>query len=185
MSAGKLAAKLPRLCAIALLASCGATPRAPATATNGSTETPQRSNPPLRTVTVAFGDDEIVAEVADEHDERVLGLMHRPSLGADEGMLFVFPGKTSGGFWMKNTLIPLSIAYMERNDDGYEVLVLKDMEPCRADPCPDYPPGRPYDATLEVNRGWFEGHGVRPGDVAEVRDAEGKIISDLQVPSET
>ena len=122
------------------------------------------------TVEISFGDAAVTAEVADEHEERLIGLMNRRSLGADAGMLFKFEAKTSGGFWMKNTLIPLSIAYMSETDEGYEVLVILDMEPCRKDPCPDYPPGQQYDAALEVNEGWFDRHGVEAGDKATVSE---------------
>ena len=109
----------------------------------------------------------MIAEIADEHPERLLGLMNRRSLDRDAGMLFVFPAKSSGGFWMKNTLIPLSIAYMGRtDDDAFEVLAILDMEPCTEPSCPSYPPGETYDAALEVNQGWFADAGVRAGDVA-------------------
>lgn len=154
--------------ALALVVVFGSIACARAAPTASPTSTPVVSNPPLDTVEVAFGDEVVDAEVADSHRERMLGLMHRTSLGADAGMLFVFEAKTSGGFWMKNTLVPLSIAYMGRKGDTYEVLAILDMEPCRADPCPNYPPGRPYDATLEVNQGWFATHGVEVGDKAVI-----------------
>jgi uncharacterized membrane protein (UPF0127 family) len=158
--------------AVSLLfaSACASAPRTAApTPTTTPASSPLPSNPPLDTVEVAFGPRAVVAEVADEHEERILGLMHRPTLGDDAGMLFVFPAKSSGGFWMKNTLIPLSIAYMGRtDDDSFEVLAILDMEPCTADPCPSYPPGLTYDATLEVNQGWFDDAGVAAGDEARL-----------------
>lgn len=96
--------------------------------------------------------------------------MFRRQLGRNAGMLFVFEAPSTGGFWMKNTTIPLSIAYLRSTGtDSYEVLEILDMVPCRADPCPSYPPKEAYDAALEVNRGWYADHGVRVGDTATVR----------------
>lgn len=104
---------------------------------------------------------EVSVEVADSDPERQRGLMHRESLAADAGMVFVFPADTGGGFWMKNTLVPLSIAFYDR--DG-RILRILDMEPCRRDPCPIYDPGVRYRGALEVNRGAFRRWGVSEGD---------------------
>ncbi|WP_337845370.1 DUF192 domain-containing protein [Thermus sp.] len=100
-------------------------------------------------------------EVADTPERQAQGLMFRKTLGEDEGMVFLFPEPTGGGFWMKNTLIPLSIAFFDRQG---VILRILDMEPCRKDPCPVYYPGVVYQGALEVNRGWFAHRGVRPGD---------------------
>jgi uncharacterized protein len=104
---------------------------------------------------------EVAVELAETQEERTSGLMHRASLPADSGMLFVFEGPSQGGFWMKNTLIPLSIAFVAA--DGRIARIL-DMEPCEADPCPVYEPGVPYVQALEVNRGAFGRWGVEEGD---------------------
>jgi uncharacterized protein len=100
-------------------------------------------------------------EVADDADERQVGLMGRTSLEEDAGMVFVFPEPTAASFWMKDTLIPLSIAFW--NDDGAVAAIL-DMEPCEADPCPSYDPGVEFTFALEVNQGFFDDHGVAIGD---------------------
>jgi uncharacterized protein len=100
-------------------------------------------------------------QVADEPDEWQLGLMHRRSLARNAGMLFVFPRPTRGGFWMKNTLIPLSIAFLDARGRILRIMVMK---PCRADPCPTYDPGVVYRSALEVNRGSFGRWGARRGD---------------------
>jgi len=76
-------------------------------------------------------------------------------------MVFVFDGPAGGGFWMKNTLIPLSIAFW---DQSGLILKIMDMTPCWADPCPVYYPGVVYVGAVETNRGWFAAHAVRPGD---------------------
>lgn len=91
---------------------------------------------------------------------RQKGLMGRDHLPAGTGMVFRYPDDHNGGFWMKNTLIPLSIAYFAA--DGTVVSVL-DMEPCVADPCPGYPPNRSYRHALEVNQGFFAEIGLTEG----------------------
>jgi uncharacterized protein len=103
----------------------------------------------------------INVEVADEPDEWRVGLMHRRSLGPNAGMIFVFPQPIRGGFWMKNTLIPLSIAFLDRRGRILRIMV---MSPCRADPCPTYDPKVAYKGALEVNRGSFSRWGARRGD---------------------
>ncbi|TFU17193.1 DUF192 domain-containing protein [Thermus tengchongensis] len=99
-------------------------------------------------------------EVADTPERQAQGLMFRKSLGEDEGMVFLFPTPTAGGFWMKNTLIPLSIAFFDRQG---VILRILDMEPCRKDPCPVYYPGVVYQGALEVNQGWFQRQSLTPG----------------------
>ncbi|MDQ3708393.1 MAG: DUF192 domain-containing protein [Actinomycetota bacterium] len=99
-------------------------------------------------------------EVADDPEERSRGLMDRTELAADGGMVFRFPSDTDGGFWMKNTRIPLSIAFFNRRG---EILRVLDMEPCSADPCPTYDPEVAYRGALEVNQGYFDELGVEEG----------------------
>ncbi|MEX0816753.1 MAG: DUF192 domain-containing protein [Gaiellales bacterium] len=107
------------------------------------------------------GEQEVAVEVADTDPERQRGLMQRTSLAADAGMVFVFPSETAGGFWMKNTLIPLSIAFY---DAERRIVRILDMEPCRRDPCPVYDPGVAYVGALEVNLGAFRRWNVSEGD---------------------
>jgi uncharacterized membrane protein (UPF0127 family) len=117
--------------------------------------------------TIATGSDTVAVaiEIADTAEERRVGLMGRESLPADAGMLFVYDAEHSGGYWMKDTLVPLSIAFI---DGRGTVLAILDMEPCRADPCPIYDPGVAYERALEVNRGAFRRWGVEVGDVVTV-----------------
>jgi uncharacterized membrane protein (UPF0127 family) len=103
----------------------------------------------------------LTVEIARTEEDRQKGLMSRRSLAPRRGMLFVFPGATRGGFWMKNTLIPLSIAFM---DGRGRILRILDMTPCRADPCRIYEPNVTYRRALEVNRGAFRRWGVGVGD---------------------
>jgi uncharacterized membrane protein (UPF0127 family) len=111
-------------------------------------------------VTVTFaGAPPLAAEVARRADQRARGLMQRTSLPDGTGMIFLFPGRVTVGFWMKGTLIPLSIAYV----DGDRVVSTVEMVPCTADPCPSYPPKGPYTAAVEAPAGFFPGHGVVAG----------------------
>lgn len=114
-------------------------------------------------VTVVFeGAPELKVEVASRPDQRSRGLMQRKELPEGSGMLFLFPQPTSGGFWMRGTLIPLSIAYV----DVDTVVATAEMVPCTAKDakdCPAYPPGRRYTAAVEAPAGFFPQHGVGKG----------------------
>jgi uncharacterized membrane protein (UPF0127 family) len=103
----------------------------------------------------------VEAEVADTDAERAEGLMGRTSLDADAGMVFLWEGPVETSFWMKDTLIPLSIAFWNERGRIIEIL---DMAPCRQDDCPSYGPGEPFVGALEVNLGFFDDHGVEVGD---------------------
>ena len=100
-------------------------------------------------------------EIARTEAQHSQGLMFRRSLAPRAGMLFVFGAPIRGGFWMKNTLIPLSIAFAGRRG---RILRTLDMAPCSADPCRVYDPNVEYAYALEVNRGAFRRWGVRRGD---------------------
>ena len=96
------------------------------------------------------GDARLLVAVADERDEWGQGLMGLEQLGDLDGMLFVFPQEVLGGFWMKDTLIPLDIAFF--GDDGVLVDTLE-MVPCTADPCHSYVPDGPFSRALETPAG--------------------------------
>ncbi len=138
------------------------TPRAAANTADGGATTSG-----LRTVTIhASGGEKVKVgvEIADDASERALGLMHRTALAEDHGMLFVFPGEDKLSFWMKDTLIPLSIAFI---DSEGRIVDLQDMKPLDDDP-PSYVSAKPARYALEVNQGFFEVRGVEVGDRAEL-----------------
>jgi uncharacterized membrane protein (UPF0127 family) len=84
------------------------------------------------------------------------------TLPADEGMAFLYDAPSTGRFWMKDTVIPLSIAFWD--EDG-RIVGTADMRPCRdRDPCPTYRAPSPYVGAVEANLGWFDRHGVAVGD---------------------
>ena len=110
---------------------------------------------------------QVAAKVAVTAAERQRGLMQVAVLPDGVGMLFVFDEDRTGGFWMRDTLVPLDIAYIA--SDGTIVTILS-MEPCLADDpvdCEVYTPAGPYRTALEVPQGWFARAGVSEG--AEVR----------------
>jgi uncharacterized membrane protein (UPF0127 family) len=121
---------------------------------------------------VAFGSHIVAVELAIDETQWEHGLMDRKTLGANSGMLFLFPKPSASPFYMYRTLIPLSVAFLRRTrGQRYRVLEILDMTPCRStDPgrCRLYDPKTTYDAALEVNLGWFARSGVHPGSQAQV-----------------
>lgn len=123
---------------------------------------------PTETVAIrASGGEEVrvTAEIADDKAERQKGLMSRPegSLPEDAGMLFVFGREKTLSFWMKDTLLPLSIAYVAA--DG-RIVDIEDMEPL--DKKTKHPSAEPAKYALEVNQGFFAERGVEVGDTVEI-----------------
>jgi uncharacterized membrane protein (UPF0127 family) len=119
------------------------------------------------TITTRAGAKVVVqVTIARTSAERERGLMYRRTLPAKSGMVFVYPQAVSNGFWMKNTLIPLDIAFYDGRGKIVRILT---MQPCRRDPCRVYDPGVSYRAALEVNAGSFRRWGVKAGDRVAVR----------------
>jgi uncharacterized membrane protein (UPF0127 family) len=163
-----------------LLAGCGGDPAGSSNGSQGAPEASKSANTgseststapeaasDLRTLTIeASGGEsvEVRVEVADEPDEVATGLMNRTALGEERGMLFVFPSEEDHTFWMKDTLIPLSIAYM---DSEGRIVDIQDMKALDDDP-PHYEPAEPARYALEVNKGFFDERGVEVGDRAEL-----------------
>ena len=106
-------------------------------------------------------------EVAADPSARARGLMGRTEVAKGTGMVFLYPADVTEAFWMKNTLVPLSIAFVAA--DG-RVVSVAEMSPCKADPCPTYAPAGPYRYAVELAAGSFGDAGVGPG--AEVVPAD-------------
>jgi len=102
---------------------------------------------------------EIRVEVARTPGERAEGLMNRKHLEKEDGMLFIFEEEGYHSFWMKNTLIPLSIAFIDKEG---RIVKITDMKPLTLD---THPPPRPVLYALEMNQGWFAKNGIKAGDV--------------------
>ncbi len=120
--------------------------------------TAARAEAPLTTTIVKVGAHPLKVEVAANDAEREKGLMFRKSMGRNDGMLFVFDEPAYHAMWMKNTLIPLSVAFLDR--DGV-ILNVMDMEPQTLDA---HQAAGPALYAIETNVGWFADHQVKAGD---------------------
>ena len=112
---------------------------------------------PLPVVQLNAGMHLIRAEVAADYGSRMTGLMQRASMPSNAGMLFIFDEATTQCMWMKNTLIPLSVAFI---DDKGAIINVEEMEPQTED---SHCAKRPARYALEMNRGWFAARGIKPG----------------------
>ena len=115
-------------------------------------------NQNLPTTTMQIGSEQFTLEVADEDKEREVGLMNRRAMPADRGMIFVFPREERLGFYMKNTLIPLDIVYL--NKDGV-VVSIHQMQPLDITSIPSRAPAK---YAIELNLGTATRVGLKPGD---------------------
>jgi uncharacterized membrane protein (UPF0127 family) len=115
--------------------------------------------PRVVVVTAAGARLPVTVELARSDEERTLGLMNRRELAPEAGMLFLFSENEPRAFWMKNTLIPLDMLFID--DGGRVVGLIEQAEPLTTSP---RDPGVPSRYVLEVNGGWAARHGVRPGD---------------------
>jgi uncharacterized membrane protein (UPF0127 family) len=116
-------------------------------------------------VHTAGGSQTLTVQVADTPALREKGLMGVTSMAPDSGMAFVWTSPITSTFWMKDTLIPLSIAFW---DAGGKVVAVSEMTPCTADPCKTYGAPVAYVGAVEANAGWFSAHGVKLGDAVEL-----------------
>lgn len=116
----------------------------------------------LKTETITIGGKKVIAEIADTDPTRERGLMFRTKMGENEGMLFVFDQDEALGFWMKNTLIPLAIGYI---DSKMQLIEVHEMVPAAlGDRYPkSYPSSKPARYALEMNKGWFKRNHVKAG----------------------
>lgn len=138
------------------------------TGTEGSAAAePETSQLPTLTIINSIGERVPVrVEIADTPEERQTGLMGRTALAEDAGMLFVFDEEQPLSFWMRDTLIPLSIAYI--NAEG-RIVDIQDMQPLDETP---HPSAEPALYALEVNQGFFLERGVMVGDTVELPGQE-------------
>jgi len=114
-------------------------------ATNNNSNFPSIENK------VCFNNYCFFVEMADDSSERSRGLMERESLDSDKGMLFIFDQESRHSFWMKNTLIPLDMIWINSNKEV--VHIEKNVPPCQVDPCPSYGPDKDARYVLEISAG--------------------------------
>jgi uncharacterized protein len=108
-------------------------------------------------ISLSVGGRQLTVEVAHTEAARAQGLMHRRMLPENRGMLFVFREPALHGMWMMNTYVPLSVAFI---DEQGLIVNIADMEPQSRT---THSAARPAKYALEVNRGWFAKHGIKPG----------------------
>jgi len=119
----------------------------------------ETAQPELPVTTLRIGQTSLKAEVADDDAERSAGLMFRESLAADSGMLFVMPSVAPASFWMKNTLVPLSIAFVDENGT---IMEIHDLQPKDEKIVRSAFPRIAY--ALEMQQGWFGKKNIWPGE---------------------
>ena len=117
----------------------------------------------LPTSILTLNGQELVVELAYTPETRACGLSHRKTLKENAGMLFLFKDMRSRSFWMRDTHIPLSIAFM---DESGKIVQMHQMAPDQTRTT--YPSFRPVKFALEVNQGWFDRHAVKLGDTVKI-----------------
>jgi uncharacterized membrane protein (UPF0127 family) len=123
-----------------------------------ATAAPAQPQPTLPTTRLTAGIHLITAEVAQDNASRMRGLMFREQLPPNGGMLFVFESKGVQCMWMRNTLIPLSVAFIE--DDG-TIVNIEEMKP--RDETTQHCSNKPVRYALEMSKGWFAQRGIKAG----------------------
>jgi len=118
---------------------------------------------------------ELEVEVATTSEEQVLGLMHRDKLEDNGGMLFIFPKEKFLSFWMKDTRMPLSIAFIKA--DG-RIVQIESMKPYSLD---THGSREKVKYALEMKEGWFRAHKVKEGDTVKIpRVIDGKEMAQIE-----
>ncbi|HEX7677605.1 MAG TPA: DUF192 domain-containing protein [Thermoanaerobaculia bacterium] len=116
----------------------------------------------------------VTVEVASDEDTRSQGLMYRDHLADDRGMIFLFTQPGEYPFWMKNTLIPLDMIWM---DSQHRIVhIAHDVQPCKADPCPNYPPNAQASSVLELAAGVAARHHLANGNVLRFEGLDNVVV---------
>ena len=135
----------------------------------GSAAAPDPNQPTGLSIRTSGGTVTLEVQVADTlANAGPVSWVVRPSRPYD-GMAFLWNEPVGAPFWMKDTLIPLSIAFW---DDQGRIISILDMDPCTDDPCSSYGPGEPFVGAVEVGRGTFAMRGVAVGDIVELAVAD-------------
>jgi uncharacterized membrane protein (UPF0127 family) len=139
-------------------AGCSAQPEPPAVAPLGIPGEPTEAQPKLATAKLWLGAEQLVAELALTLREQQTGMMFRTNLAENEAMLFVFAGPHRAAFWMRNTPLPLSAAYI---DPEGVILEIHNLEPYKTNSVEAATDRVQY--VLETRQGWFQRHNIGPG----------------------
>lgn len=154
-----------RQAAIGRTASRAPAAQAPATPARRPLAVQQGIRDTLPAVSFATADGQqvpIYVEIADTDPLRELGLMNRPSMPDDQGMAFLWESDVTEAFWMKDTLIPLAVAFIDANG------VIVDIQEMQAETLDPHIPAAPYRVAIEANAGWYSRNGLQVGDVADL-----------------
>jgi hypothetical protein len=119
---------------------------------------PTRAQPKLQSLRLWIGPEEVTAEMALTREQEQTGLMFRTNMNENAGMIFVFPQPIRAAFWMKNTILPLSVAYI---DPEGAIVEIHDLEPQNTNAVVAQSDNILY--VLEMNRDWFKRHRIETG----------------------
>ena len=153
------------------MTSCDQKDRAMAPTTTTASTTSAASAGPR----VIFPDGTTIAvELAADDATRTQGLMYRDHLPEDRGMIFLFPTTAEYSFWMKNTLVPLDMIWLDENRRIMHIA--HDVPPCKADPCPSYPPNVQAKSVLEVAAGVAAKHQLADGQTLRYEGFDNIVV---------
>lgn len=156
---------------ILALAACAQRTPAPNPATTTATVTEATISTPR----IVLPDNYAVSvEVASDDATREQGLMYRDHLADDRGMIFLFTQSGEYPFWMKNTLIPLDMIWMD--GEHRIVHIASNVQPCKADPCPNYPPNAKAFSVLELAAGVAARHHLADGNVLKFEGLDSVVV---------
>ena len=142
---------------------------APAAGTDPALGGPTQAQPRLPTLKLYLGTQEVVAEIARTPIQLQTGMMFRKEMGENEGMLFIFAQPHQASFYMRNTLLPLSGAYLDSDGAILEIHAMKPLDETSIPAATDQ-----VRFVLEMREGWFDRHGIRTGTV--VRAQQGSLL---------
>jgi uncharacterized protein len=158
----------PIILSVVLFACSTPTPAKPNNATPSPNSSARVNNgqqlPITANATVPNG-TKIKLEVAQTQQQQMMGLMYRPALPDDQGMLFPFSPPQNIGFWMKNVPVALDMVFIR---NGKILYIAPKVPPCADDPCPSYGPGKDFDQVIELRSGRAAELGLKAGDTVKI-----------------
>ncbi len=116
----------------------------------------------IKMVPLYIGEEKFIVEIADTWEKQVKGLMFRESIPPDFGMLFVYELEDTRSIWMKNTLVPLDIVFLDRHKQVVDMYI--NVPPCKGDPCETYPSRYPAQYVLELTANRVKQLNLKIGD---------------------
>ncbi len=128
---------------------------------------------PISSVAILPNGSKIQLEVAKTQEQQSMGLMYRPALPNNRGMLFPFPSAQPVSFWMKNVPVALDMVFMRQ---GVVQAVIPKVPPCKKDPCPTYGPRTTIDTVIELRSGHAAEIGIKKGDKIQIQPLDTKKV---------